>query len=1071
MRATLPRQGWATAGLVVVVVAAAAACAQAAAGDGKAADLGGCAQLIATLKDTLAHDWADSSADALRTQLQSKDEEIRNAHAKADELRQLLARQLTETNAMRMLVQSMDDAGRGASAKIQALRSLLAHQWTFFEPSQERCHHAGGTGAGGGSARPRRDTMYSALQMRTSMTQSIMQAQLSSQNSRMLLQSVDKLWAFTTSDTWLAVATGGAPAHANGKPAPPGAGTAEPAGRDTDTGARTPPRAPPVDRPVGVPAGSDKERLRHALVIRARARAQAQAAATRAASPDADARGPALGPLGVKWVRARTYKKVIDFVTADKRVMAAGQIPTRARPPPPPPRAATQTPPPQPATNAGSATPAHPAADVPSKGHRAAKSKLLKACTAIFVSCFRKTKSAAACLVGGRTHCECAAKLTEPLQACAGACWQTMMKQMCSGTAKRASEHATGPVPPMRRSAVTPSLLGLPGDAAAAWFDAVYATAWNYHCGEPLGGALGGDAATISTKDRLFQHGHVAPEAFRLDTLVSLASATAANDPPGFDAFVAATLSSGETRTGMALGKIKAAAGNADFIWRWMQEEGTSLIFRLENAPKCMLQQSRAASVLKLREHISHALGFVDASVHVYVAARHQSNTLSMHADLSDVLVVQLNGTKTWEVCVPHRVPATVAVVAAGVQPTVAQVAALHEMHRHAQYDLYNVALMEKMQARMSPGRSSVNHGEAGERGTIVERMISGPQDFVNRSEMACTKHVMQPGDRMYLPFGVLHSAVTGPHGSVHVTVELEREGTTWADLFKGMVSSALDQAGIVRPTGASRAQAAGAGAEQDQGARQGRKVEGDAAAAPRNGGPVDHSTAIGLTKNTLSILEASLRHQPQPGKTCPNSNGCLYPKAVVVTSADLVMPVAMLGALGPVGSTVPQIFQREFVRVVYGPLAQQVLAIATSSDTARPADGAANTVAGHMNKDEVSNDTTRGNQSLNHPHACFASLLANSLALRQIAHRVPGCPCVCVCVPGVCAHVRCHSAWPTSDSGRCHEHCRMGGQRCPHGGCGRQTSPADAEQAQRELCTLHLTDRTRSRTFKACNG
>ena len=106
-------------------------------------------------------------------------------------------------------------------------------------------------------------------------------------------------------------------------------------------------------------------------------------------------------------------------------------------------------------------------------------------------------------------------------------------------------------------------------------------------------------------------------------------------------------------------------------------------------------------------------------------------------------------------------------------------------MHRHAQYDLYNVALMEKMQARMSPGRSSVNHGEAGERGTVVERMISGPQDFVNRSEMACTKHVMQPGDRMYLPFGVLHSAVTGPHGSVHVTVELEREMPRTAEYSK----------------------------------------------------------------------------------------------------------------------------------------------------------------------------------------------------------------------------------------------------------------------------------------------
>ena len=50
----------------------------------------------------------------------------------------------------------------------------------------------------------------------------------------------------------------------------------------------------------------------------------------------------------------------------------------------------------------------------------------------------------------------------------------------------------------------------------------------------------------------------------------------------------------------------------------------------------------------------------------------------------------------------------------------------------------------------------------------------------------ACENVTMQPGDRLYMPYGVLHRAVTGEGGSTHVTFEFTKRGVTWFELILG---------------------------------------------------------------------------------------------------------------------------------------------------------------------------------------------------------------------------------------------------------------------------------------------
>ena len=67
---------------------------------------------------------------------------------------------------------------------------------------------------------------------------------------------------------------------------------------------------------------------------------------------------------------------------------------------------------------------------------------------------------------------------------------------------------------------------------------------------------------------------------------------------------------------------------------------------------------------------------------------------------------------------------------------------------------------------------------EAGLRGMAMDN------DWLDTSTMDCKDATLHPGDRIYLPAGTFHSAVTGVGGSVHLTVEVTYTGFTWGDLL-----------------------------------------------------------------------------------------------------------------------------------------------------------------------------------------------------------------------------------------------------------------------------------------------
>lgn len=55
--------------------------------------------------------------------------------------------------------------------------------------------------------------------------------------------------------------------------------------------------------------------------------------------------------------------------------------------------------------------------------------------------------------------------------------------------------------------------------------------------------------------------------------------------------------------------------------------------------------------------------------------------------------------------------------------------------------------------------------------------------DKVDLGTTRCTNFTMHPGQRLCLPWGTLHRAVTGAHGSTHLTIGLPRYGLSFSDV------------------------------------------------------------------------------------------------------------------------------------------------------------------------------------------------------------------------------------------------------------------------------------------------
>ena len=147
----------------------------------------------------------------------------------------------------------------------------------------------------------------------------------------------------------------------------------------------------------------------------------------------------------------------------------------------------------------------------------------------------------------------------------------------------------------------------------------------------------------------------------------------------------------------------------------------------------------------RLHEDLLASFGLA-VGINAYFSAP-KATALRPHTDPYDVIVVQLQGTKRWHVC-----PAVLDDVLAAAGMTESDGAEVLELKRHSPLGC-----------------------------TLID-------DALNDPNLACREVVLGPGDVLYLPKGVVHTAVTVSDTlSAHLTISLKRHGVRWADLFSAV--------------------------------------------------------------------------------------------------------------------------------------------------------------------------------------------------------------------------------------------------------------------------------------------
>ena len=149
-------------------------------------------------------------------------------------------------------------------------------------------------------------------------------------------------------------------------------------------------------------------------------------------------------------------------------------------------------------------------------------------------------------------------------------------------------------------------------------------------------------------------------------------------------------------------------------------------------------------TMLPLKESIEDSLG-MPVSMNVYHSGP-EGVALVPHTDMYDVIVVQMEGTKEWEICVP-----------------------IDAKPEDAEDDSLSAAdVADIKEALMAQVQGCSTHEEEA------------------RSKMQCSNKTMSEGDMLYLPKGIVHSATTseGVPYSTHVTIGLVREWFRYGDLL-----------------------------------------------------------------------------------------------------------------------------------------------------------------------------------------------------------------------------------------------------------------------------------------------
>ena len=173
-------------------------------------------------------------------------------------------------------------------------------------------------------------------------------------------------------------------------------------------------------------------------------------------------------------------------------------------------------------------------------------------------------------------------------------------------------------------------------------------------------------------------------------------------------------------------------------------EDGGSFVVKYEKLSDAALAEPAAAPLVGAWRDVADRFKTA-ASMHVYVTGS-GGKALPPHTDTTDVLVAQLRGTKEWQVCAPSKDKAPFASTA------------------------FRAELLEA--ERGSHGCSQFE------------------QELRDEPEACCETYVLAPGDSLYLPKGVAHSAVA-TDDSAHLTVGLKR--VTWRKVFDEL----LDRPGL----------------------------------------------------------------------------------------------------------------------------------------------------------------------------------------------------------------------------------------------------------------------------------
>lgn len=148
-----------------------------------------------------------------------------------------------------------------------------------------------------------------------------------------------------------------------------------------------------------------------------------------------------------------------------------------------------------------------------------------------------------------------------------------------------------------------------------------------------------------------------------------------------------------------------------------------------------------------------------------------------------DVVIVQVNGSKTWRLCYPPQ-PSDLGSAAAWAKPVFdfdkldsASKAALYIGRLEAKWEAKNIAFDKMIEDDPENTKES-------DRRAVVGSHTDYFKDDVKK--MDCTTLELKPGDRIYIPMGVYHGAVTGPEGSTHLDFGFMRGGVMWVDLLVG---------------------------------------------------------------------------------------------------------------------------------------------------------------------------------------------------------------------------------------------------------------------------------------------